>query len=373
MVVGLVAGLLVSYITEYYTATGTKPVLSIVKQATTGAATTIIEGLSLGMRSTAPTIIVLVIAIIASYHLAGLYGISLAALGMLMNTGIQMATDAYGPISDNAGGIAEMSGLPKEVRERTDMLDAVGNTTAAIGKGFASTSAAISALALLSAYMKLSGINSINVGSPYVMVGVLLGGMLPFIFSSLAMSAVSKAAMSMIEEVRRQFKNIPALKKALLLLQKNDGDPSKIKGKDLEVMVAAEGKADYARCVAISTKAALREMMAPGLIAIITPVIIGLILGVEALGGLLVGVIVCGVLMALSQANTGGAWDNAKKMIEKGVTIDNVKLIKGSDAHKAAVVGDTVGDPLKDTSGPSINILIKVISVVALVIAPMIK
>ncbi len=370
---GLIAGMLVGMITEYYTATGKKPVLAIVEKATTGAATAIIEGLAVGMRSTGPTIVLLVATILLSYHFAGLYGIGLAALGMLMNTGIQMATDAYGPISDNAGGIAEMSELPAQVRERTDMLDAVGNTTAAIGKGFASTSAAVTALALLSAYMKLSGIDSINVGLPKVMAGLLLGGMLPFVFSAMAMGAVSRAAMSMVEEVRRQFKQIPALKKALVVLQKFNGDTSKIKGANLAIMQAANGKADYAKCVEISTQAALREMMLPGLLAIISPVIVGVALGTEALGGLLAGVTVCGVLMAISQANTGGAWDNAKKTIEKGITIKGVKLFKGSDAHKASVVGDTVGDPLKDTSGPSTNILIKVVSVVAVVIAPMIK
>ncbi len=367
---GLVAGMLVGIITEYYTGTGRRPVLSIVRQSTTGPATTIIAGLGVGMISTALPILLIATAILAAFYSAGLYGIALAALGMLANTGIQLAVDAYGPISDNAGGIAEMSEMPAEVRERTDKLDAVGNTTAAIGKGFAIASAALTALALFAAFMKQAGIASINVADPTVMAGLFIGAMMPFVFSALALSAVGKAAGKMIEEVRRQFQEIPELKAALALLKKHK-DPQKMKAADRRIFAKAEGKPLYARCVEISTRAAIREMILPGLLAVATPVVVGLWGGAETLGGLLAGVTVSGVLMAIFQANAGGAWDNAKKMIEQGVTIDGKKYGKGSELHKAAVAGDTVGDPLKDTSGPSINILIKLISIVALIIAPL--
>jgi K(+)-stimulated pyrophosphate-energized sodium pump len=371
-IAGLVAGVAVGFITEHYTGTGKKPVLSIVQQSSTGAATNIIAGLGTGMQSTAIPILLIAVAIIVANYFAGLYGIAIAALGMLANTGIQLAVDAYGPISDNAGGIAEMSGQPKEVRERTDKLDAVGNTTAAIGKGFAIASAALTALALFSAFMSQAGIKSINVARPDVIAGLFVGAMLPFLFSALAMGAVGRAAMDMINEVRRQFHEIPELKAALAVMQKYD-DPHDMKGKDREIFEAADGKAEYAKCVEISTTAAIREMILPGLLAILAPVIVGFIFGPESLGGLLAGVTSAGVLMAIFQSNAGGAWDNAKKMFEGGVEINGKIYKKGSDPHKAAVVGDTVGDPLKDTSGPSINILIKLMSVVALVISPLIK
>lgn len=346
-VVGLIAGTLIGLITEYFTGTHYRPVKSIASQSITGAATNLIAGLGIGMLSTSIPIIIIAFGIIFSYQFAGLYGIAIAALGMLSVTGIQLAVDAYGPISDNAGGIAEMAELPKDVRERTDKLDAVGNTTAAIGKGFAIGSAALTALALFTAYMQQAKITGIDISKPIIMAGLFIGGMLPFLFSALAMSAVGRAAKEMIVEVGRQFREIAGLKEG-------------------------KAKAEYAKCIEISTKAAIREMIIPGLMAVVVPVIIGFY-NKEMLAGTLAGVTVSGVLLAIFQSNAGGAWDNAKKLIEGGLIIDGFKYGKGSDAHKAAVVGDTVGDPFKDTSGPSLNILIKLMSVVSLVIAPLIK
>lgn len=372
-IIGLVAGVLIGIVTEYYTGTGKRPVLSIAKQSLTGTATNIISGLGIGMISTAIPILILAFSIIGAFYFGGLYGIAIAAVGMLSNTGIQLAVDAYGPISDNAGGIAEMSELPKEVRSRTDKLDAVGNTTAAIGKGFAIGSAALTALALFGAFMTTAHITSIDISKAGVMAGLFIGGMLPFLFSALAMQAVGRAAMSMIKEVRRQFASIPALTAALGVMRKNEGtDFEQWTPEDKLTFEAADGKAEYGKCVEISTKSAIREMVIPGLLAVLAPVIIGFAGGAEMLGGLLAGVTVVGVLMAIFQSNAGGAWDNAKKMFEEGVEVDGEKYYKGSDPHKAAVVGDTVGDPFKDTSGPSLNILIKLMSVVALVIASLI-
>ncbi|UJP64435.1 sodium-translocating pyrophosphatase [Mongoliitalea daihaiensis] len=345
VVIGLIVGALMSMITEYYTAMGKRPVNSIIKQSSTGHATNIIGGLAVGMESTVLPILVLAGGIYGSFLAAGLYGVAIAAAGMMATTAMQLAIDAFGPIADNAGGIAEMSGLPKEVRERTDILDAVGNTTAATGKGFAIASAALTALALFAAYVGIAGIDSIDIYKADVLAGLFVGAMIPFIFSSLAIAAVGRAAMDMVNEVRRQFREIPGI-------------------------MEYKNKPEYEKCVEISTKASIREMVAPGAIALISPMIVGFAFGAEVLGGLLAGITVSGVLMGIFQNNAGGAWDNAKKSFEKGVMIDGVMQYKGSDAHKASVTGDTVGDPFKDTSGPSMNILIKLTSIVALVIAP---
>ncbi|QNK62054.1 sodium-translocating pyrophosphatase [Pedobacter sp. PAMC26386] len=345
ILIGLLVGTLMSLITEYYTAMGNRPVNSIIQQSSTGHATNIIGGLSVGMESTVLPILVLAAGIYSSYYFAGFYGVAIAAAGMMATTAMQLAIDAFGPIADNAGGIAEMSGLPKEVRERTDMLDAVGNTTAATGKGFAIASAALTSLALFAAFAGISGITSIDIYKANVLAGLFVGGMIPFIFSSLCIAAVGRAAMAMVQEVRRQFKEIPGI-------------------------MEYKAKPEYEKCVAISTEASIREMMLPGAIALIVPLIVGFTFGPEVLGGLLAGVTVSGVLMGIFQSNAGGAWDNAKKSFEKGVMIAGKMEYKGSEPHKASVTGDTVGDPFKDTSGPSMNILIKLMSIVSLIIAP---
>ncbi|MEZ4942370.1 MAG: sodium-translocating pyrophosphatase [Saprospiraceae bacterium] len=343
--VGLVVGAAISAITEYYTGLGKKPVLNIVRQSATGHATNVISGLATGMMSTWMPIVLFAGAIWGAYTLAGFYGVAIAASAMMATTAMQLAIDAFGPIADNAGGIAEMSELPKEVREKTDILDSVGNTTAAIGKGFAIASAALTALGLFAAYVDFTGIAGINIFKAEVLAALFLGGMIPVVFSAFAMQSVGRAAMDMVNEVRRQFREIPGL-------------------------LEGTGKAEYGKCVEISTRAALREMMPPGLITIITPIAVGFIMGPEALGGYMAGVTVSGVMWAIFQSNAGGAWDNAKKSFESGVEIDGKMYYKGSDPHKAAVTGDTVGDPFKDTSGPSMNILIKLTCLVGLAIAP---
>lgn len=343
--IGLAVGGLISAFTEYYTGLGKKPVLNIVRNSSTGAATNIIAGLATGMISTFSSVILFAAAIWGSYELAGFYGVAIAASAMMATTAMQLAIDAFGPIADNAGGVAEMSELPKEVRERTDILDSVGNTTAAVGKGFAIASAALTALALFAAYVTFTGIDGINIFKAKTLAALFIGGMIPVVFSALAMQSVGKAAMAMVQEVRRQFREIPGI-------------------------MEGTGKPEYGKCVEISTKAALREMMLPGALTIVTPILIGFVMGAEALGAYMAGVAVSGVLWAIFQNNAGGAWDNAKKSFEAGVEINGEMTYKGSDAHKAAVTGDTVGDPFKDTSGPSMNILIKLTCLVGLVIAP---
>ncbi|HKH62982.1 MAG TPA: sodium-translocating pyrophosphatase [Flavitalea sp.] len=343
--VGLVVGTLMSIITEYYTAMGKRPVKSIIRQSATGHATNVIGGLAVGMESTFLPILVLAAGIYGSYEFAGLYGVAIAAAGMMATTAMQLAIDAFGPIADNAGGIAEMSELPKDVREKTDILDAVGNTTAATGKGFAIASAALTALALFAAFVGIAGIDGIDIYNADVLSCLFVGGMIPFIFSSLAIRAVGQAAMAMVEEVRRQFRTIPGI-------------------------MEGTGKPEYDKCVAISTEASIKKMMLPGAITILSPLLIGFAMGPEALGGFLAGATVSGVLMGMFQNNAGGAWDNAKKSFEKGVEINGEMYYKKSEPHKASVTGDTVGDPFKDTSGPSMNILIKLMSIVSLVIAP---
>ncbi len=345
ILVGLAVGTLMSIITEYYTAMGKRPVMSIIRQSSTGHATNIIGGLAIGMESTFLPILVLAAGIYGSYECAGLYGVAIAAAGMMATTAMQLAIDAFGPIADNAGGIAEMSELPSDVREKTDVLDAVGNTTAATGKGFAIASAALTALALFAAFVGISGIDGIDIYKAKVLAGLFVGGMIPFVFSSLAITAVGQAAMAMVEEVRRQFRQIPGI-------------------------MEGKAKPEYEKCVAISTQASIQKMMLPGAIAIVSPLIIGFTFGPEVLGGFLAGATVSGVLMGMFQNNAGGAWDNAKKSFEKGVDINGETFYKKSEPHKASVTGDTVGDPFKDTSGPSMNILIKLMSIVALVIAP---
>jgi K(+)-stimulated pyrophosphate-energized sodium pump len=345
VLVGLVVGALISMITEYYTGLGKKPILDIVRQSATGHATNVIAGLATGMMSTWMPIVLFAGAIWSAYELAGFYGVAIAASAMMATTAMQLAIDAFGPIADNAGGIAEMSELPKEVRENTDVLDSVGNTTAAIGKGFAIASAALTALAIFAAYVNFTGIDGINIFKADVLAALFIGGMIPVVFSAFAMQSVGRAAMDMVQEVRRQFRTIPGI-------------------------MEGTGKPEYDKCVAISTQASIQKMMLPGAIALISPLIIGFVFGPEVLGGFLAGATVCGVLMGMFQNNAGGAWDNAKKSFEKGVEINGEMFYKKSEPHKASVTGDTVGDPFKDTSGPSMNILIKLMSIVSLVIAP---